>query len=183
MTILFLLALIEAEVVYASPKPSLFLRDIYFFSLCHRSGTEEEYSEMEQLLDDVLPLYEQKEDEKEKSAAAKKKEESDRAAGLRMRENALRTLSHKRKSDDPVADPLPADHIAEEEAGPSDLTSPSPSKKKRTNVKDIIKERTDQRKKELELRERELKLQEKRQEAEQEERRALIAFLKANTPK
>ena len=62
-----------------------------------RSGTEEEYGELEQLLEDISSYMEdfaiQKAETKEKRDQKKRKEEEDKRKGLEMRRAAMEGLS------------------------------------------------------------------------------------------
>lgn len=64
-----------------------------------RSGTDEAYEEKDQLLDGLVELYVDEQEEKSSVAAARKsdadKAEKDRLLGLRIRDDATKTLAGK----------------------------------------------------------------------------------------
>ena len=88
------MCIIRTLCLWKVPKTSFFQS-----SIISRSGTEEEYSELMQLLQDILTynrdMQEQKEREKELKS---RKEREDRQKALEMREAAVSTLRSKQVS-------------------------------------------------------------------------------------
>ena len=158
------------------------------FGTSFRSGTEEEYTERTQLLDDICQLFDDRDAEKYVRDKAKKKEEADRARAALLRDDALRTLSakvtaQKRKSDDDPAAAhtaamrlARAQVLAESNDPLDDMYDPfrepetrSPAKereapkatvnaRRRINTTEVIEQRNKQRERELDLRAEELLL-------------------------
>ena len=146
------------------------------------SGTDEQYTEKQSLLEDLRQRYEEREDLKVKTAAAKKKEAKDRATALAMRRAALGPLGEKRKSSTAATaegDEADTDHIPVER-----------KEKKRMNIRQLFEERIELKVRELDVRQQELEAQRQRVAMEQqrakedaEERKMRISLLMSQLSK
>ena len=95
-----------------------------------RSGTDEQCSEKQALLEDIKTRYEEREDCKVKTAAAKKKDAKDRATAFAMRRAALLPLGEKCRQREADSD--------EENEGAS--TPQTKAKQKRVDIQQVLED-------------------------------------------
>ncbi|XP_020901225.1 uncharacterized protein LOC110239808 [Exaiptasia diaphana] len=119
-----------------------------------KSGTEEEYSELQQLLDDVI-AYQLTEKQDKKSD--KKKDVEDRKKGLAFRDASMKSLSKK----SPFKNKVDSDESSDEEPGPS--KKKAKTRTKRPDVFSFLQEKNEAQK---DYRDRELKYKENALELE-----------------
>ena len=123
-----------------------------------RSGTDEQCSEKQTLLEDINTRYEEREDCEVKTAAAKKKDAKDNATALEMRRAALLPLGEKRRQHEADSD--------EENEGAS--TPQTKAKQKQVDIRQVLEDRMKLKEQELDMRQQELDLQKQRLAMEQQ---------------
>eukprot|EP00117_Sycon_ciliatum_P041588 scpid101682/ scgid30391/ len=133
-----------------------------------QSGTAEEYTEKDQLLDGVVELFKGDLEEKATTADTKKKNEKkiedDRELGLKIREDAAATLSEKKTPKKTSTEPSPKrkyepTSLRERRSDVLDKMS-----KQMEEIRDMKKKELDVRQQEIDLRKEELAFQ--RQQAQ-----------------
>ena len=140
---------------------------------CSRSGVEEEYTEQDQLLQEVLEKWNEKAVHKEQKEAEKRSAASGREEVLRLRAEAVAMYRKKRKAgDDAVQEEEPSEDREEVDA------SEGGGKRRRLDLNKIINRRLQQKDEELELRRKELELAQEKRKEEAEERKLFMAMMK-----
>ena len=117
---------------------------------CSRSGVEEEYTEQDQLLQEVLEKWNEKAVHKEQKEAEKRSAASGREEVLRLRAEAVAMYRKKRKAGDNAVEEEPSEDREEVDA------SEGGGKRRRLDLNKIINRRLQQKDEELELRRKEL---------------------------
>ena len=138
---------------------------------CSRSGVEEEYTEQDQLLREVLEKWNEKAVHKERKEAEKRSAASGREEVLRLRAEAV-AMYKKRKAGDDAVEEEPSEDREEVDA------SQGGGKQRRLDLNKSINRRLQQKDEELELRRRELELAQEKRKEEAEERKLFMAMMK-----
>ena len=138
-----------------------------------RSGIEETFTEEDQLLQEVLEIWQEKKAEESKMSAEKEAAASGHAAVLKMRAEAVERHAKKRK-----ARAEAGGEGGDDEDDGGDEANEEKVKRRRLDINAGVERRMNQKDGEIDLRWRELELAEAKRKDEAEERKVFMALLK-----